>query len=376
MVVGALREQPEGLNASEAAAQAGYFTGDGMALPGATGRRRRGEPRHGVREGGPPPGPIRTVAVVLTPLRVAALLRRGSHLSATQSVRRASTNRSTSADVASTCGDNRSTGPVSSNGARATSATVVTIWCSSINRFRTAWGSDAVGRYQRGDGRRFPDRFDHAPTHDPVQHGPGGRSDTRQPPTDPLRSGGQVLAQRQRIADAGSEIGLVQTETLHRRQGKVPLRGWQPTLQSLGHGRSHGEESDTPGPGHPLPRRGVDDVRTDRAVQVAERLSGVEHQRHTQRRTQRGDLGHRLGHATVAGHPGQVNHCRRVTFEVLRGVGDPHPAVPVDRKGADVEPVGRHHREVGTEFAGYARQDPRPRPAPQQQAQRMLAARR
>ena len=135
--------------------------------------------------------------------------------------------------MTSTCGDARNTGDVISNGARSTSAYVVTIPRSAISRARTCCGSAPSTGSNVVIARRFVQRLDDAPPLDVGKRLAGHPADLGEPLADLLGPGGQILAQRDRIANACSHIGLTLFEALRYVSGKSPLRWGQPRPQAL-----------------------------------------------------------------------------------------------------------------------------------------------
>ena len=135
---------------------------------------------------------------------------------------------SRSSAVLSTCGDARSTGAASSKGARCTSAKVVTMPRSAISQARTRCGSAPsvaarvvieVGS-STGSTTRHPSTSASVVAGQPAQLG--------QPGANVLGTSSQMFAERDRKANACSDIGFTVLQPFHHRQRQVPLRRRQP----------------------------------------------------------------------------------------------------------------------------------------------------
>ena len=144
----------------------------------------------------------------------------------------ASAKASKSSVALSTCGDTRSTGACSSNGARCTSAYVMTIRRSAISHDHLL-RVGAVELGQRRDGRRPSDRLDDSPAGHIGQRGPGRLAQLRQPRAGPIRAGCQMFAERDRIPHGRSDIGVAVLQPLQHGQRQIPVRRRQPRSQPL-----------------------------------------------------------------------------------------------------------------------------------------------
>ena len=138
-----------------------------------------------------------------------------------------------------------------------------------------------------------------------------------------------MLAQRYRKTDARSDIGFAVLQPLHHRERQVPLRRRQPGPEPLRQRGLDREHADTARAGDPFARRRVDRVGAHRTVDVAQRLRGVDDQRHSEAAAHIGELARRLDDAAVAGQRGQVHQPRRIDRQDGGGLVDGQPPVAV-----------------------------------------------
>ena len=279
--------------------------------------------------------------------------------------------------VASTCGEIRSTGPVSSSGARSAVAAVVTDLPLRDQSASYSRRVGAVDRGQGGDRARLVERFDHPPARarrparcaccGPLRRvGPASRAARKPgahplPPRKPTRAAILASPNSSRWATGKSEAhsgegsrGRSRRQQIgpHRQDARLPA-GRPSICATTSTARRHRPRSRcAPAPG----RR-----RRPAAVPVRGR-----HLR---------DIRQRLHDAAVAGHRGQVHQVGRVGVQGGRRVVERHPAVIDGRQWRRLESVRGHHRQVGAVFAGQAGQRPAARrPAAQQQIQRVQRA--
>ena len=160
-----------------------------------------------------------------------------------------------------------------------------------------------------------------------------------------------MLADRHDEPDPAGHVRLAGLEGPHRRHA---LRLRQHRGQLGGERRPHAQHPDAARPGQPLARGAVDDVGAQVGVGVAQRLGGVQHERHAGVPAQRGDLGGRLEQAAVAGDVRQVHEGRRVVGEQAGDPVDVGPAEAVDRQRLRAQAVGAQLGDVRRVLAGQA----------------------
>jgi hypothetical protein len=170
----------------------------------------------------------------------------------------------------STCGDTRSTGACSSNGARCISAYVVTIPRSAISHDRTFCGSAPSSGVNVVMAVGSPTGSTTRPAGHTGQRGAGRVAQLRQPRADPIRAGCQVFAERDRIPHARSDIGVAGLQPLQHGQRQIPVRRRQPGSQPLRQRGPDREDTDAARAGHPLARGRVDRIGAHHTVDVAE----------------------------------------------------------------------------------------------------------
>ena len=201
------------------------------------------------------------------------------------------------------------------------------------------------------------------------------RPSSASPVADVLWTRGQVLAERDRKPDARAEIRLTRFQALHHRRRQVPLRRWQPRPQPLGQRRSDREHADAARARDPLSRRRVHRVGADRAVDVPERLRGVDHQRHAEARGTprqardpaarcRGGLPARSGAPVPAGRQRASRRLRRPSTRPRASTGSARTSKPLAAITARLGPYSPG-RQATVRWTG---------PAAQQQIQRVVGA--
>jgi hypothetical protein len=117
--------------------------------------------------------------------------------------------------------------------------------------------------------------------------------------------------------------------------------------RELGGDRGPDEQHAHPArPGQPLARRRVDDVGAEVDVRVAERLGGVQHQRHPRLPAQHGHLGRGLEQAPVAADVHQVHEGRRIGGQQPGDAVEVGAADPVHGQRLRPQPVGAQLRDV------------------------------
>ena len=187
--------------------------------------------------------------------------------------------------------------------------------CSVSSRVRVSTTSTCAGGVSVVVAVGSSTRLDHPPAVHAVEQFPGGPADRRQPLAHPVRARGDVLADRHDQAHPPGHVRLAGLERPHRRHA-LGLREDRGELR--GDGRADAQHPDAARAGQPLARGAVDDVGAQVGVGVAQRLGGVQHQRHPGLPAERRELGRRLEQAAVARDVGQVHEGRRVVGEQPR----------------------------------------------------------
>ena len=196
----------------------------------------------------------------------------------------------------------------------------------------------------------------------------------RQPATDLFRSGGKMLTERDRKANLRSDIRLTMLEALHHRERQSPFRRGQPRPQTLRKLGPDCQEAHAARAGHPLARRAVDGGRADRAVQVTQRLCGIDHQRQVQIAADVRERDQWLGQTAVAGQRGEVYDGGRVVGQLRGGGVDVEPAVAVGGQRTHVEAVRGHDGQVRPVLAGQTGHRAFTRPAAEQGVEGVVGA--